>query len=86
MLENLKIFVEAANQRDEALDHVLLHGPPGLGKTTLSYILANELDARIQVTSGPVLDKPERSGWSADQPERAGHPLCGRDPPAESGH
>ena len=58
VLENLKIFVEAANQRDEALDHVLLHGPPGLGKTTLSYILANELDARIQVTSGPVLDKP----------------------------
>lgn len=58
VLENLRIFVEAANRREEALDHVLLHGPPGLGKTTLSYILANELGTNIQVTSGPVLDKP----------------------------
>ena len=58
VLENLKIFVEAAKMRDEAMDHVLLHGPPGLGKTTLSYILANELDVGIKVTSGPVLDKP----------------------------
>ncbi|MGA0383878.1 MAG: Holliday junction branch migration DNA helicase RuvB [Flavobacteriaceae bacterium] len=58
VLENLKIFVEAANQRDEALDHTLLHGPPGLGKTTLAHILANELDVAIRVTSGPVLDKP----------------------------
>ena len=58
ILENLKIFVEAANQRDEALDHTLFHGPPGLGKTTLAYILANELNANIKVTSGPVLDKP----------------------------
>ena len=57
-IENLKIFVEAANQRDEALDHTLFHGPPGLGKTTLAYILANELNASIKVTSGPVLDKP----------------------------
>ncbi len=57
-LENLKIFVEAANQRDEALDHTLFHGPPGLGKTTLAYILANELNTSIKVTSGPVLDKP----------------------------
>ena len=57
-LENLKIFVEAANQREEALDHTLFHGPPGLGKTTLAYILANELNASIKVTSGPVLDKP----------------------------
>ncbi len=58
ILENLKIFVEAANQREEALDHTLFHGPPGLGKTTLAHIIANELDAHIKVTSGPVLDKP----------------------------
>ena len=57
VVDNLKIFVEAAKQRTEPLDHVLLHGPPGLGKTTLSYIIANELNANIKVTSGPVLDK-----------------------------
>jgi len=57
-IENLKIFVAAANQRDEALDHTLFHGPPGLGKTTLAHILANELNVGIKVTSGPVLDKP----------------------------
>ncbi len=58
IIENLKIFVEAANQRNEALDHTLFHGPPGLGKTTLAHILSNELNANIKVTSGPVLDKP----------------------------
>jgi len=58
VLDNLQIFVQAANQREEALDHTLFHGPPGLGKTTLAYILANELDVNIKVTSGPVLDKP----------------------------
>ncbi len=58
ILENLKIFVEAANRRGEALDHTLFHGPPGLGKTTLAHILANELGVGIKITSGPVLDKP----------------------------
>jgi Holliday junction DNA helicase RuvB len=58
ILENLQIFVQAANQRGEALDHTLFHGPPGLGKTTLAHILPNELNAGIKVTSGPVLDKP----------------------------
>ena len=58
IMENLKIFVKAAKLRDEPLDHVLLHGPPGLGKTTLSYIIANEMGVGIKVTSGPVLDKP----------------------------
>ncbi|WP_124978832.1 Holliday junction branch migration DNA helicase RuvB [Nonlabens xiamenensis] len=58
VLENLKIFVEAANRRGDALDHTLFHGPPGLGKTTLAHILANELGVGIKVTSGPVLDKP----------------------------
>ncbi len=56
-IENLKIFVQAAKQRGESLDHVLLHGPPGLGKTTLSIIIANELGANIKTTSGPVLEK-----------------------------
>ncbi|MET4138063.1 Holliday junction branch migration DNA helicase RuvB [Pedobacter sp. UYP1] len=58
IMENLKIFVKAAKLRGEPLDHVLLHGPPGLGKTTLSYIIANEMGVGIKVTSGPVLDKP----------------------------
>lgn len=58
ILENLKIFVKAAKLRGESLDHVLLHGPPGLGKTTLANIIANELWVDIKITSGPVLDKP----------------------------
>ncbi len=58
IVDNIKVFVQAARQRNESLDHVLLHGPPGLGKTTLSYIIANELETNIKISSGPVLDKP----------------------------
>ncbi len=58
IVDNIKVFVQAAKQRSEPLDHVLLHGPPGLGKTTLSHIIANELESSIKITSGPVLDKP----------------------------
>ena len=58
IVDNLKVFVQAARMRSESLDHVLLHGPPGLGKTTLSHIIANELNVGFKITSGPVLDKP----------------------------
>lgn len=58
LVENLKVFIQATKQRGEALDHVLLHGPPGLGKTTLSHIVANELETNIKITSGPVIEKP----------------------------
>ncbi|HRG90369.1 MAG TPA: Holliday junction branch migration DNA helicase RuvB, partial [Chitinophagales bacterium] len=58
IVDNLFVFIEAAKQRSEALDHVLLHGPPGLGKTTLSHIVANEMNVNIKITSGPVLEKP----------------------------
>ena len=71
IVDNLKIFVQAASQRSEPLDHVLLHGPPGLGKTTLSHIIANELGSNIKITSGPVLDKPgELAGLLTNLEER----------------
>ena len=58
IVENLQIFIQAAKLREEALDHVLLHGPPGLGKTTLSHIISNEMGAQLKITSGPVIEKP----------------------------
>ena len=60
--ENMKIYIEAAKKRGEPLDHVLLYGPPGLGKTTLSNIISNEMNSNIKITSGPAIEKPRRFG------------------------
>ena len=68
IIENIKIFIKAAKMRGEALDHILFHGPPGLGKTTLSRIVANELGVHIKETSGPVIEKPGDLGRPAHQP------------------
>src|SRR3989304_1853815 len=69
--ENLRVFIEAARARREPLDHVLLHGPPGLGKTTLAYLIATELQVGIRATSGPVLERPGGGGRSSIPPWRS---------------
>ncbi len=71
----LKVFINAAKSRVEALDHVLFYGPPGLGKTTLSGIIANEMGTRMKVTSGPAIEKPGRLRRFSTAP--GGRPLCG---------
>lgn len=63
----MRVFIQAAKQRKEALDHVLLYGPPGLGKTTLSNIIANEMDVNIKTTSGPAIERPGAYGGGAEQ-------------------
>ena len=74
VVENLEVFVEAAKYRGEPLDHTLLHGPPGLGKTTLSNIIANELGVGFKITSGPVLDKPGDLAGILTSPATVGVP------------
>ena len=61
IVSNLRVYIQAARQRGEALDHTLFHGPPGLGKTTLAHIIANEMGVNMKITSGPVLAKPRGS-------------------------
>ncbi len=81
--ENLKIYIEAAKARGESLDHVLFYGPPGLGKTTLAGIIANEMGTHMKVTSGPAIGKPGGNGSDPKQSAGGRCPLCRRDPPAE---
>ncbi len=66
----MKIYIEAAKKRGEPLDHVLLYGPPGLGKTTLSNIISNEMNSNIKITSGPAIEKPRRLSSTFDKPFR----------------
>ena len=75
--ENLKVYIEAAKQRGEALDHVLFYGPPGLGKTTLAGIIANEMGTHLKVTSRPCNRKTGRDGSYLKQSAGGGCPVCG---------
>ena len=68
--ENMKIYIEAAKKRKEPLDHVLLYGPPGLGKTTLSNIISNEMNSNIKITSGPAIEKPRGFSININKPFR----------------
>ena len=75
--ENLKVYIEAAKQRGDVLDHVLFYGPPGLGKTTLAGIIANEMGVRMKVTSGPAIEKPGEIAGDFKRTERGGCAVCG---------